>query len=681
MSLRRSHSCRPACFRLLTAGALAGSALVAGRVPSAAGQAARHPLDALTAKEYWAVYDVLRAAGRTDTATRFAGITLREPPKPEVLAWKPGTPFRREAVVVVRQGRRTYEAVVDIAGRKLAGWTELKGVQPNLTETETKGVEDIVKQSPEWRAAMARRGLSDMAMVRCYGAVLGNFGTPEERGRRLVRATCSDRFGVWDANDRGIEGVVVLVDLDEGKVLRVIDTGVVPIPRGSVDHDPEAVGQTREVPSPILVTQPQGPGFVVEGHEVAWQNWRFHFRVDPRQGVIVSTVRYQDGERVRSVLYQGSLAEIFVPYMDPTPSWYFVTFLDVGENPWWFPSPLERGADCPDYAAYFDGVAVNDRGVPQRISRAACLFEREPGDIAWRHYSEDERATESRARRDHVLRTIGTLGNYDYLVDWVFMQDGGIKVVGAATGIVNTKAVPGPLAAAPGRDGAQGSGGPGAAAGADEAYGRYVAEHTVAVNHDHFLSFRLDLDVDGPANTFMVDRLAVQRLPAGEPRRSIWTMQSEAVRSEQGGQLDASMEHPALWRVVNPTAHGPFGRPTGYQIRPGHSDVSILTADDNPQVRGGFSRHQLWVTRQNDGERLASGVYTTGSRTAGGLPVWAQANRPLENADLVVWYTMGIHHVARTEDWPVMPMVSHEVELRPFDFFTRNPALDLPRRP
>jgi primary-amine oxidase len=97
--------------------------------------------------------------------------------------------------------------------------------------------------------------------------------------------------------------------------------------------------------------------------------------------------------------------------------------------------PLERGADCPDYAAYFDAVAVNDRGIPQRISRAACLFEREAGDIAWRHHSEQE-ATESRIRRDLVLRMIGTLGNYDYLVDWVFLQDGTLKVVGGTTGIV-----------------------------------------------------------------------------------------------------------------------------------------------------------------------------------------------------------------------------------------------------
>ncbi|MDX1409437.1 MAG: hypothetical protein R3330_14920, partial [Saprospiraceae bacterium] len=60
------------------------------------------------------------------------------------------------------------------------------------------------------------------------------------------------------------------------------------------------------------------------------------------------------------------------------------------------------------------------------------------------------------------------------------------------------------------------------------------------------------------------------------------------------------------------------------------------------------------------------------------LPEWTKANRSILDTDLVVWYTLGFHHVVRAEDWPVLPTSEHSFELRPFDFFRHNPALDLP---
>jgi primary-amine oxidase len=212
-----------------------------------------------------------------------------------------------------------------------------------------------------------------------------------------------------------------------------------------------------------------------------------------------------------------------------------------------------------------------------------------------------------------------------------------------------------------------------------DAYGRLIRASMVAVNHDHFLSYRLDLDVDGPQNSVVVDRITPQRLPAASPRKSLWTVQSQTLRSEREGSLHMNMERPSLWRVTNPARRGPTGYPVSYQLRPGHTAMSLLAPEDNPQVRGGFSSHTLWVTRQDDRQRLAAGPYSTGAKRAGGVPAWAAADRPLENADVVLWYTMGMHHVVRAEDWPVMPVVWHELELRPFDFFAKNPALDLPR--
>ena len=631
------------------------------------GQTPSHPLDALTAREYWAILDAVKASGRTDSLTRFVGVNLREPSKDEVLRWRSGDSFPRRALVVVRQGPRIYEVVVDLRENRVASWDEVLGVQPNHTIEELEAIGPLVEENADWRAAMARREIHDYSMIQCYGGVLGYFDTPEERGRRLARAACFDRHGQSSEHNPEISGVVALVDLDSMQVLRIIDTGVVPVSRTTFDHDPEAVGRTRDVPSPIYLQQPQGPGYSVEGHEVGWQNCRFHFRIDPQTGVVVSDVRYADGERLRPVLYQGGLTEIFVPYMDPGEDFYFINFLDMTEWSFGFASSLERGTDCPDHATFFDAVYADEEGVPQREPRAACLFEREAGDLSWRHRTSDK-LIESRARRDLVLRMIATVGNYDYLVDWVFLQDGTIRVVAGATGMNIFRSVSSRTA---GDD----------HGGTDAAYGRFIADHTVAVNHDHFLSFRLDLDVDGTENSFVMDRLTPKRMAAESPRKSVWVVESSTARTERDGKLHMSMERPAVWRVVNPAARGPMGYPASYQIRPGHTAVSLLSDDDNPQLRGAFSRHPLWITGYSGDERLAAGKYQTGSRGGEGLPRWTSADRPIENTDIVVWYTMGLHHVARTEDWPVMPMALHEFELRPFDFFVRNPAIDLPGQP
>jgi primary-amine oxidase len=273
---------------------------------------------------------------------------------------------------------------------------------------------------------------------------------------------------------------------------------------------------------------------------------------------------------------------------------------------------------------------------------------------------------DSRRRRDLVLRMITTFGNYDYALDWAFMQDGTIKVGVGATGSIDVKGARSRTAAED-------------TDGRDRRYGHFVAENTVGVNHDHYFCFRLDMDVDGVENSFLTEELKAQKVTSDTPRKSVWVVESKVAKVEQEGQLQMMMEHPALWRVVNPNVKGPLGYPVGYEIAPGHNAISLMSGDDYPQRRAGFIDHQLWVTPYRPEERYAAGDYPTQSHGGDGLPAWTKGNRPIENTDIVVWYTMGFHHVPRPEDWPIMPAAWHEFELRPFDFFARNPAVDLPR--
>jgi primary-amine oxidase len=620
----------------------------------------RHPLDSLTGAEVWTVREALRAAGRLTEGTRVTSIELKPLPKAEVLAWKPGTPARRQARVAASRGLATFEAVVDLTSGTVSSWRELPGAIASLTSSEHDAIQELVESDARFVEGLRKRGVTDLETLDCYGNSPGYFGTPEEAGKKLVVVRCWDRRGTYNSDARPIDGLYAYVDVVARKLLRVVEGPVVPIPRGGGELD--APPPTRDQP-PIRVEQPLGPGYTRTGDQFAWQSWRFHVRLENRRGLVVSLVRYADGERLRSVLYEGSLSEIFVPYMDPAEGWYNQTFLDLGEQSDALLNPLEPNEDCPAGALYLDGTTFDEHAVPRPRRKLACLFEREAGQVAWRHLNWLTGGIDSRHGRDLVLRGIANVGNYDYVFDWVFQQDGSLRVVVGATGVLNVKAV-----------GSRNAGDRDAAK--DGAYGRFVADHTLAVNHDHFFSFRLDLDVDGTANSFVVDRLTPQRLPEGSLRKSLWTVDSQTAKTEKGALRDR--HEPGLWRFVNKGVKGPMGYPVSYQLRAGHSADALLSDDDYPQRRAGFTRHALWVTPYRPEEVYAAGDFPSQSRGGDGLPAWTAADRPIEDTDLVAWHTVGMHHVVRAEDWPVMPVVWHEFELRPFDFFERNPALDLP---
>lgn len=619
-----------------------------------------HPLDSLTATELETVTRVLTEAGRIDKTSRFATVHLATPDKTKVLEWQPGEDLERRAFASVRQNREMYEAVVDLDDEQLVSWDLIEGVQPALLDSEWVLSQQILRKDANWQAALDRRRLGGRRAAFCFPAFPGNFDRNWDQGnRRLGMVSCyatgSDK-GLWG---RPVEGLLAVVDYDEQEVVEIIDTGEVPIPEGGPAI---ASDQPTELPA-------GGAGdrrFVVDDHWVNWDRWRFHLTIDPRVGPVLSQVSVNDGRQPRSVMYRGYASELFVPYMDPGENWYFRTYLDVGEYGIGASgTPLRLGRDCPADGMLIDATFMSERGKPSIKKDLVCIFERVTGDAAWTHFEMANQGSTMRRHTELVVRFVVWLGNYDYILDYIFTETGSLKVRVGATGIVLTKAV-----------NSRGMGEEGAAE--ESAYGRLIAPGLVATNHDHFFNFRLDLDVDGPNNSMVLDRLERVDLDPGEtgtPRRQIWRVFPELARNESDAMLNINLARPALWRVINPAIETAVGNPVSFQLRPGKSAMTLLDDGEIAHRRAAFTDYHLWVTPYRADEKYAAGDYPNRHPGGAGLPAWTAADRPIENTDLVLWYTVGMHHVVRAEDWPIMPVVHHEFEIRPFDFFDYNPTV------
>lgn len=671
--------------KLLSVGTLLGTGALLSACALALPPTVDHPLDALTPQEYWTIYQTMQSAGHVHEKTLFASVLLHEPDKATVLAFRSGMPIDRRADVVLLDNGKSYAAVVDISTKKVDEFQSLKGEQAPYTETEEHEVMEEIRKDPRIVEALKKRGITDLRFIDCFPTPAGYIGLPQQKNPddRIAWGGCMNSEGAISGSwDREIGGIFFVEDMKTKKVLRVTDYGVIPASPTTGIYDAMG-GPALPGTKVIQVLQPEGPSFTVDKGLVSWQNWRFRFRLDPRQGPVVSMVGVEDKGKVRSILYEGSLSEMYVPYQDPEETWNSHVFLDGGE---YFMNtglglikPLVAGMDCPEYATFFSGFLAKESGAPFERPNVACLFERTKGDPAWRHG--DSNGTFGRPSRELVLRAVATVGNYDYVLDWRFDQDGTLVGAVGATGILEVK----PVTDTDVSKGMSANLEDKSAPGGPVRFGTLVAPGTDGVDHDHFFSFRLDLDVDGPANSFMADKFVQYQIPSMKDqtygRHVIWASRPTMAKTESEAKMNVNLDHPSMWSVMSSDTHNATGYNTAYEIMPGLTGAALIPSEEWPQKRAAFSEHQLWITPYVPNERFAAGTYVSNSRGTDGLGEWTKKNRNIMNTDIVAWYTVGFHHMPRTEDWPQMPIMWHEFQLRPFNFFDRNPTLDLPMKP
>ncbi|KAG5219271.1 copper/topa quinone amine oxidase precursor family protein [Salix suchowensis] len=636
-----------------------------------------HPLDPLTPAEFTKVQSIVNNSyPKTNHSVAFHYVGLEEPDKTAILSWLEGSATKtlpRQAFIIARINQITHEIIADLPGHKIVSDEVYGGYgYPVLTFEEQIAANAMPFKYTPFLESIRKRGLKVEEVV-CSSFAIGWYGE-QRRNRRVVRVLCNYLDGSVNLYMRPIEGITVTVDLEEMKILGFVDRSTVPVPKADGTDYRES---SQELPlgsllKGISIRQSDGPSFTIDGHTIRWDNWDFHLSFDARAGPIISLASIFDlqKQKFRKVLYQGFLSEVFVPYMDLNEEWYYRVFFDAGEYGYGLCAvPLEPLRDCPENAVFMDAYVADHNGTPVKMPKTFCIFERYAGDVMWRH---TETAIPGKVIREVrpevtlVVRMVSTVGNYDYINDWEFKQSGSIKVTVGLTGLLEVR----------------GSMYTHTDQIKEEAYGTLLAENTLGANHDHFFTYHLDLDVDGDANSFV--RSQLRTTPVADdlsPRKSYWRVVSETAKSESDARIKLGEAQGDLL-VVNPNKRTDMGNVIGYRLIPGSAAAPLLSDDDYPQIRGAFTKYNLWITPYNKSEKWAGGLFVDQSRGDDTLARWSLRDREIKNTDIVLWYTLGFHHVPYQEDFPVMTTLSSGFELRPANFFESNPVLKVkPRQP
>ncbi|KAF8518115.1 copper amine oxidase [Hysterangium stoloniferum] len=690
-----------------------------------------HPLDPLTPDEISALSVAVRKylAEHTEIkAIKFITCWTANPPKRDVLAYlgiplatgeKPEVPKdiirKAELDFIDVVTGVAYDAVVALRGGDWTVETLIKlpeGTQPQISISELAAAEQVVRKDPEVKRLAAEIGLQP-ENIYADGWSIG-WDSRFPNNKRLQQAILFARFEEHDNLYAHPLDFMPVLDSNTLKVIHIdfpphrvggrgddkgisalsVDTTAPPpltedslsgsgrprIPFPDAAHEylpdlrakqPEVKPSTREPLKPLHILQPEGVGFRMHGNEMEWQKWRMHVAFNHREGIAISTVTYDDDGVLRPLIYRISLAEMVVPYGAPEHPHSRKFAFDVGEyGVGMMANDLTLGCDCLGKIHYLPGSFIGQDGHVITIQRAICIHEEDSG-LLWKHkdYRKNGRSHAVRSRR-LVVSMVCTLANYEYCFYYYFYQDGSIEFEIKLTGILNVYML------APGEPS-----GP---------FTTQVAPRIGAHYHQHLFSVRIDPMIDGLLNSVIEsDIVTLPNAPTGSKENwagNAFIVQDRTLQTAKDGARDYDFTKDRRWTMTNTTArkHRASGHAPGYVLGYRGFAAKLFAAPESWIVRrAGFASKSLWVVKDVDdglgGRWWPAGrhVPQTSEAPDNSVEKWTQTEEKIENEDIVLFLTLGVNHIPRPEEWPVMPVEHVRLTLKPVHFFDENPSVDV----
>jgi len=643
-----------------------------------------HPLDPLTASEIDRVREIVLAQTGLEPNGTF-WTQLHEPPKSDVLLFRSGMRLHRQADVVAVSAQRgnSFEFLVDLDTRQVLTTNALGNLQPALSGTEFYSAHQIIDNSPEVRAALEKRHyqinrkISDRFYLDFYAPGSDPLLVKDGKTIRAVRVLFADRQGGTNSYGPYVEGLMALVDVFGQKLLSLEDNpGAVANQVVPEDIFNQSVLGPKSPKAELQIGPPTASSLKLQGHHARWENWDFRFSFNQREGLVLHQIGFRDAGRLRSICYRAAISEMLVPYSDPSPAWVWREFFDAGEYGLGYVSTeANAGKELPANALTLPVVLPDESlHVSDDCQNRIFFYERDGGALFAHAQGEYHARIYARAT-ELVVGFITTVGNYDYVYKWVFREDGSFGFEAELQGLILDKTVADAQCQV---CAAQAISGPGSyQATNDQEFGSLVSPQIDGVFHQHWINLRMDFDIDGTNNAVEErDIAALPPDPAANPRERAFTVRRTVFGHEHEAERTCDSSSNRVWVVFNPSVKSALGHFAGYEIDPQGNTVSAI-----PESRFGqdtsFTQRHFWATRYHPAELYAAGKYPNQAPddSTDNLFHYGNDNEDIYNQDVVLWYSLGLTHIPRPEDYPIMPAAHVAVNFTPCGFFTKSPAL------
>ncbi|KAH8704667.1 copper amine oxidase [Phaeosphaeriaceae sp. PMI808] len=409
-----------------------------------------------------------------------------------------------------------------------------------------------------------------------------------------------------------------------------------------------------DLPPPVSV--PQGAQrFKVDAKEnyISWMDFSFYYSVSQAQGLSLRNIQYK-GKRI---VYDLSLEESLTHYSGSDPFAAQATFFDTQTGMGSTLNTLVEGYDCPSYATYLNATFSEGNGTKTQVN-AICAFEYDAGYPIRRHsFSPASPHTSIGKNIVFTIRTISTVGNYDFFIEYNFFYDGAIEVSARASGYISAAYWEG-----------------------RSDYGFHIHDHLSGSLHDHTLTFKIDIDILGDRNSIQkidfIPESATYPWSQGRPHNTFKAARS-IIASESS--INWASNDATLYSIVNKDMPNRFGEFPGYRMKKS-AGTSHLTIRDSTNVRkaAGYATHDFYFTKQKDTEPRAADA---SNRYAPEDPLVDFSRfldeESIEQEDIVIWFNLGMHHMPHTGDLPNTMFTSAHSAMRfePLNYLDGDPSV------